>query len=263
MRYLKLFLSKRLEKMGFGQKREPHRLLILSCSARKRRSPATPIAAIERYDGVWYRVLRAWLRLHGDGRLEIIIISAKYGVITGNDEVEWYDEVITPGALLSTGPKTPEGKAIVSRNRLIHGLTAKRSLLLEGEEPRDVDQLFETLKAELQPLDRIQCAAWLLNVTVPHGMVFGMATTKITITLPDDQVEEIRALVAAGKAASVSAFVKHAVGVALFDAAGWREMLEDALRQTGGPLTQKERAWADAILSPQGRKGASRRRKAA
>jgi Arc/MetJ-type ribon-helix-helix transcriptional regulator len=80
-------------------------------------------------------------------------------------------------------------------------------------------------------------------------MVFGMATTKITITLPDDQLGEIRALVTAGQAESVSAFVKHAVGVALFDAAGWREMLREALRQTGGPLKKKERAWADTLLS--------------
>jgi len=94
-------------------------------------------------------------------------------------------------------------------------------------------------------------------------MVFGMATAKITITLPDEQLEEIRTLVAAGTAASVSAFVKHAVGVALFDAAGWREMLEDALRQTGGPLIKKERAWADAILSPHGQKRVSRKGKAA
>ena len=94
-------------------------------------------------------------------------------------------------------------------------------------------------------------------------MVFGMATTKITITLEDDQVAEVRALVAAGGAASVSGFVKHAVGVALSDAAGWREMLEDALRQTGGPLMKKERAWADAILSAQGQKRVSRRGKAA
>lgn len=94
-------------------------------------------------------------------------------------------------------------------------------------------------------------------------MVFGMATTKITITLQDNQVEEIRALVAAGRAASVSAFVKHAVGVALYDAAGWREMLEDALQQTGGPLTKKERAWADALLSPQPRKKSSGKGKAA
>ena len=90
-----------------------------------------------------------------------------------------------------------------------------------------------------------------------------MATTKITITLPDDQVKEIRSLVAARKAASVSAFVKHAVGVALFDAAGWKEMLKDALQQTGGPLTKKERAWADAILSAERQRRGSGKGKAA
>jgi len=81
-------------------------------------------------------------------------------------------------------------------------------------------------------------------------MVIGMATSKITITLPDGQLEEIRALVGAGKSDSVSAFVKHAVRIALDDAAGWRQMLEEALQQTGGPLTNKEREWADTILSP-------------
>jgi Arc/MetJ-type ribon-helix-helix transcriptional regulator len=90
-----------------------------------------------------------------------------------------------------------------------------------------------------------------------------MATTKITITLQDSQVEEIRVLVAPGEATSVSAFVKHAVGIALYDAAGWREMLQDALQQTGGPLTKKERSWADALLSPQGQKRGSRKGKAA
>jgi len=79
-----------------------------------------------------------------------------------------------------------------------------------------------------------------------------MATRKVTITLGDDQIQEIRALVAAGQAKNVSAFVQHAVGVALSDAAGWREMLEEALQQTGGPLTPKERAWADTLLSTQG-----------
>jgi Arc/MetJ-type ribon-helix-helix transcriptional regulator len=80
-------------------------------------------------------------------------------------------------------------------------------------------------------------------------MVFGMATRKITITLGDDQVQEIRALVEAGQAPSVSAFVQHAVGVGLSDAAGWKEMLEEALHETGGPLSPKERAWADKLLT--------------
>jgi len=54
-------------------------------------------------------------------------------------------------------------------------------------------------------------------------MVPGMATTKITITLPDEQIQSIRELVAAGKAESLSGFVKHAVEVGLFDMAGCEE----------------------------------------
>jgi hypothetical protein len=57
--------------------------------------------------------------------------------------------------------------------------------------------------------------------------------------------------------------VKHAVGIALHDAAGWREMLEGALLETGGPLTKKERAWADGLLDPRPRKRNSKRRRAA
>jgi Arc/MetJ-type ribon-helix-helix transcriptional regulator len=94
-------------------------------------------------------------------------------------------------------------------------------------------------------------------------MVLSMATTKITITLPDEQVQEIRALVGAGKAANVSAFVKHAVGIALADAAGWRQILQEALQQTGGPLTKKERRWADALFSASRAKKGTRKRKAA
>ena len=76
-------------------------------------------------------------------------------------------------------------------------------------------------------------------------------------------MKEIRALVAAGQTGSLSAFVQYAVEVALHDAAGWREMLQDALRQTGGPLTGKERSWADALLAPRGQKKGSRKGKAA
>jgi Arc/MetJ-type ribon-helix-helix transcriptional regulator len=90
-----------------------------------------------------------------------------------------------------------------------------------------------------------------------------MATTKVTITLDDQQLQEVKEIVAKGQSPSISAFVKHAVGVALHDAAGWKEMLENALLETGGALTKKERAWADALLYPRRRKGGSRRRRVA
>ena len=75
-----------------------------------------------------------------------------------------------------------------------------------------------------------------------------MASKKVTITLDEDQLGRIRALVEAGAAPSVSGFVQHAVGVALDDVAGWGALLAEALRETGGALSGGERAWADEML---------------
>ncbi|MCG8557989.1 MAG: ribbon-helix-helix domain-containing protein [Proteobacteria bacterium] len=88
-----------------------------------------------------------------------------------------------------------------------------------------------------------------------------MATTKVTVTLDDQQLEAIRKLVASGKAQNVSSFVRHAVGVSLMDVAGWGRLLARALEQSGGPLTKKERAWADSVLETGPRR--RRRRKVA
>jgi Arc/MetJ-type ribon-helix-helix transcriptional regulator len=87
-----------------------------------------------------------------------------------------------------------------------------------------------------------------------------MATRKITITLRDDQIQEIQSLVERGQARNISSFVQHAVGIALDDAAGWREMLEGALMESGGPLTNEERAWADGLLLAKTAKRRSSRR---
>lgn len=90
-------------------------------------------------------------------------------------------------------------------------------------------------------------------------MVVGMATKKVTITLDEKQLANVQALVADGKAESVSGFVQHAVTVSLADIAGWGAMLGLALAETGGPLTRSERAWADSLLK--GRPGRAPRRK--
>src|ERR1035438_499115 len=55
-----------------------------------------------------------------------------------------------------------------------------------------------------------------------HGMVDGMATAKITITLPDRQLEEIRKRVAARNSPSVSGFIQEAVQKSLENAAEFR-----------------------------------------
>ena len=89
------------------------------------------------------------------------------------------------------------------------------------------------------------------------GMVGGMATKKVTVTLDEGQVARIRALVDSGTTSSVSGFVQHAVGVALDDVAGWGALLAEALRETGGPLSDEERTWSDEILGVKKRRKSS------
>lgn len=85
-------------------------------------------------------------------------------------------------------------------------------------------------------------------------MVNYMATVKITITLPDKQIEEIRKRVAVHESASVSGFVQRAVQRTLLNSSEFSAMVDQGLIETGGPLTQKERAWARKMLSPQKRR---------
>lgn len=85
-------------------------------------------------------------------------------------------------------------------------------------------------------------------------MVDGMASKKVTITIDETKLDRVRALVDAGTANSVSGFVQHAVDLALDDVAGWGALLAEALRETGGELSDEERAWADEILGVQKRR---------
>ena len=67
-------------------------LLLISCSQRKLTTSA-PLPAIERYDGPVYRCLRKY-RDTFDGfpdNLDILILSAKYGLITLDGHIANYD----------------------------------------------------------------------------------------------------------------------------------------------------------------------------
>ena len=71
------------------------RLLILSCSQRKRASNE-PLPAIDRYNGPLFLVLRRFLREcpHKARLLDVYILSAAYGLIPGDFPTAWYDRKI-------------------------------------------------------------------------------------------------------------------------------------------------------------------------
>jgi hypothetical protein len=60
-------------------------------------------------------------------------------------------------AQLSTGPKTPEGKQIVAKNRITHGLTGQ-AVLIPGENPDDLKRLAIKLELELAPVNEVEAA---------------------------------------------------------------------------------------------------------
>lgn len=71
------------------------KLLIVGCSKRKV-SVSGPVPALELYDGPLFRVIRksmqeGWF----PGDTCVYIVSAKYGLISGESLIEWYDAKLT------------------------------------------------------------------------------------------------------------------------------------------------------------------------
>lgn len=78
-----------------GKKADPRYLLIIACSQRKR-SDNGLLLAIERYDGVNFRVLQKAKREgYLPENLDILILSAKYGLIEASTPIKNYDLKMT------------------------------------------------------------------------------------------------------------------------------------------------------------------------
>jgi len=69
--------------------------LLVSCSQRKR-LVEQPISALELYDGYYYRIIRKLMRgRHFPANIDIIIISAKHGLLRPSDSILPYEWKIT------------------------------------------------------------------------------------------------------------------------------------------------------------------------
>lgn len=75
-------------------KRSPDRLLLISCSNRKR-ADYKLMPAIDRYDGPAFYVLRRYLRETDDHQLRVYILSAEFGIINAQKRIPDYDRLMT------------------------------------------------------------------------------------------------------------------------------------------------------------------------
>ncbi len=98
---------------------QPRYFLILACSQRKHPDSGL-MPAIERYDGVNFRVLQKATREgYLSENLDMLILSAKYGLIEANTPIESYD-------LKMTKQRAQELQAIEKCGRIFRGIIFER-----------------------------------------------------------------------------------------------------------------------------------------
>ena len=110
------------------RKSRSRRLLVLACSSRK--VPSTgPLPAIERYDGVAYRVLKRLQRLgQYPADVDVMIVSAKYGLIESERPIQNYDLRMTPQLALKQAEANRAGL-----RRLIQSNDYKEAFISAGK----------------------------------------------------------------------------------------------------------------------------------
>jgi hypothetical protein len=102
---------------------------VLACSSRKV-SSAGLLPAIERYDGVAYRVVKRLQRLGQYPKdVDLLIISAKYGIIQYDHPIPTYDLRMTPEQALE---QAEENHNILSR--FLHGRSISEVFISAGKE---------------------------------------------------------------------------------------------------------------------------------
>jgi hypothetical protein len=81
-------------------------LLLFSCSSSKLTRPTEPIPAIERYTGVFFKVLNKWIREHPcNPRPDLLIISAQFGLLRPESLIPYYDQRIDVRRAVALAPK--------------------------------------------------------------------------------------------------------------------------------------------------------------
>lgn len=78
-------------------------MLILACSRRKRPEEGL-LPAVERYDGPAFRVLRRFVRERPSEAPDVLILSAKHGLISHDLPIGAYDRKMTPVRALELRP---------------------------------------------------------------------------------------------------------------------------------------------------------------
>jgi len=91
-------------------------LLILACSDEKKKDPEL-LPAIERYDGYFFKIIKKMMR-RGEfpSSVDILILSAEYGLIEPSTPIRYYDRRMNKKRALELRPKVMEKLKEIVKN---------------------------------------------------------------------------------------------------------------------------------------------------
>lgn len=141
-------------------------LLIISCSGSKDKTPGL-LPAVMRYKGPLYPTLHKVMREDRFPKsLDILIVSAKYGLLTSGERITDYDQKIDEKRARELGPSVQE----------------KLKMFLEG---KDYDQLFNGLWKDYQAvLEGFDLEKHFENV-IPVEMNRGKRMSQLKVWITD------------------------------------------------------------------------------
>lgn len=159
---------------------QKRRLLVLSCAQRKRQN-AEPLPAIERYDGPTFRLLRRYRRIHSDHHLDIYILSARYGLIPGHQQIPTYDVEMTPersDLLRTCVTRTIRSIVEESKYQAILACAGRHYLNLIANGLQDVEYDFASGTVGRQ-------------LTLLHNWLYSHTKTPASVQVSDDEVVSV------------------------------------------------------------------------
>ena len=183
------------------------RLLILSCS-RKKKASSRLLPALERYDGPAFQVLRKFIvECPAEaGKLDIRILSAKFGLIPADQPIPWYDEPMTAHQAAILNPMvSAELKRLLARRKyrkLLLNVGQAYQAALAGHESLVSDSVEVTQASGSSGRRQTILRDWLRGR--PPNQLFSPAGsaclrgTKITLT-PDEVIDIACRALAEGK----------------------------------------------------------------
>lgn len=156
------------EKKMKNKRKSKKFLLILPCS--KQKKELYGVHALELYDGPFYRVVRK----NKPKNLDILILSAKYGLINSEESISYYDQIMTNERAEELSNKVVRGLNEKLKDKYYNSIFINlgKTYMLALKDSKSMLDEYNVYQARGQIGERLhQLKNWLTTIRAKDGVV--------------------------------------------------------------------------------------------